>query len=195
MNEESSDNNALPVHIEESEAAPPKKKKFPRNIEDAALKYARKFLPVDKRASERQFEEFYDKARVLYNAGKYKEALPHFLMLKTGDSNNSKYLFAVAACYHMMQDYKKAIEYYTLAAISDPLTPLPFYYASDCLIRTNDPFGALVSLDIGLKRGRGSNHSKIIERMESMVKRLENEILEKKKQSSTSFIGEGTKGT
>lgn len=175
------------VRLEEFESQGPKKKKIDPKVEDEAITIVGRQFPISSRASEKQFEDTYEKARNLYNSGKFKEALPYFLILKTGDSSNAKYAFAIAACYHMMKEYKKAIEQYVISSVLDPHTPLPFYYSSDCFIRMNDPFGALITLDVGLKRA-SPKYTMVVQRMESMVKKLEKELEERQKESTTSFI-------
>jgi type III secretion system low calcium response chaperone LcrH/SycD len=181
-------NEKMDVNIARFETKKRKKRKLNSESENAALALVGQFMPTQLRASEKSFEICYDKAYRLYNAGKYKEALPLFQLLMSGDIDNAKYSFAVAACYHMMQNYKMASELYTRVAMLDPNTPLPFYYSADCFMKMHDPCGALIILDIGVKRGRDPKYEKIVERMRSMSDKLEHEINEKIAQGSKSFI-------
>ncbi len=180
--------NSVPISLDSYQPPQKNKRKFKPEIEDAALNIVGQYLPTELRASERTQEIAYERGYILYNAGKFEEAISYFSVLMSADPGNVKYIFACAASHHMLQNYKKAIELYTFAGVVDPESPLPFYYASDCFIKMHDPFGALIILDVGLKRSHHVKYGKIIERMESMVKHLEQELGEKKSESSKSFI-------
>lgn len=89
-------------------------------------------------------ESLYSQAYRLYNTGKYSEALHIFRMLIIMNSTEPKYMMGLAACLHMMKEYKNAIETYSLCSMMDPNDPLPYYHQSDCCIQTKDwPSAAL----------------------------------------------------
>lgn len=178
----------ISIQIDGFEPKKKPKRKFKPEIEDAALSIVGQFLPTELRASEKSMERLYERGFILYKAGKFQDALSHFSILSIADPDNAKYIFGQAACHHMLHEYKKAIELYTVASIVEPGSPLPFYYSSDCFLKMHDPFGALISLDVGLKQSHDIKYAKFIERMESMVKKLEHELSEKKVQSSQSFL-------
>jgi type III secretion system low calcium response chaperone LcrH/SycD len=180
--------NNITIQIDGFEPKKRPKRKVKPEIEDAALSIVGKFLPTELRASPKTLEIAYERGYILYNAGKFQDALAYFAVLIPADPDNPKYIFGRAACHHMLHEYKEAINFYTAAAIIDPESPLPFYYSADCFLKMHDPFGALITLDIGLKRSHHPKYSKIIERMGSMVRQLEHELGEKKAQSSQSFI-------
>jgi len=180
--------NNITINIDDFQPKKKPKRRFKPEIEDAALSIVGQFLPTKLRASEKSMEMLYERGFLLYNSGKFQEALSHFSLLSIADPDNAKYTFGRAACHHMLHEFHKAIELYTMTAIIEPGSPLPFYYSSDCFLKMHDPFGALITLDVGLKQSQDRKYAKIIERMESMVKKLEHELSEKKVQSTQSFI-------
>ena len=178
----------ISIQIDGFEPKKKSKRKFKPEIEDAALSIVGQFLPTELRASEKSMERLYERGFILYKAGKFQDALSHFSILSIADPDNAKYIFGQAACHHMLHEYKKAIELYTVASIVKPvilcLFIIPLTVSSKCTIL----FGALISLDVGLKQSHDIKYAKFIERMESMVKKLEHELSEKKVQSSQSFL-------
>lgn len=97
-------------------------------------------------------EGIYGQAYRLYNTGKYKEATQIFRLLLMINSTEPKYAMGLAACFHMMKDYKSAASTYSIIGIIDPENPISFYHASDCYAQMGDPVSALVSLEMAIKR-------------------------------------------
>lgn len=97
-------------------------------------------------------EGVYGQAYRLYNTGKYKEAIQIFRLLLMINSTETKYAMGLAACFHMMKDYKTAVDSYSLVALIDPESPIPFYHSSDCLMQMGDPVSAVIALEMAIKR-------------------------------------------
>lgn len=102
--------------------------------------------------SDSMVEGIYGQAYRLYNTGKYKDASQLFRLLIMLNSTEPKYALGLAACFHMLKEYKSAIQMYTLCGIMDPSTPIPYYHSSDCFLQMNDKVSALVSLEMAVKR-------------------------------------------
>lgn len=128
----------------------------------------------------RFLESVYAQAYRLYNTGKYIEATHLFRFLILMDSTESKYVLGLAACFHMLKEYKNAIQTYTMCAILDPRNPIPHYHASDCYIQMKDFMSAMLCLDLAIKyAGEKPEYSKMKERallsLESLKKQEQSE--------------------
>lgn len=97
-------------------------------------------------------EGVYGQAYRLYNTGKYKEAIQIFRLLLMINSTEPKYAMGLAACFHMLKDYKVAADSYSLVGILDPESPISFYHASDCFLQMGDTASALIALEMAIKR-------------------------------------------
>lgn len=97
-------------------------------------------------------EGIYGQAYRLFNTGKYKDACQLFRLLIMINSTEPKYSMGLAACYHMMKDYKIAVNTYALLSVIEPENPIPFYHTSDCFIQMNDPLAASIALEMAIKR-------------------------------------------
>ena len=102
--------------------------------------------------SDAMVEGIYGQAYRLYNTGKYKDASQLFRLLIMLNSTESKYAMGLAACFHMMKDYKNAISTYAICGVIAPDDPIPHYHASDCYIHLKDPGSALIALEMAIKR-------------------------------------------
>jgi type III secretion system low calcium response chaperone LcrH/SycD len=133
--------------------------------------------------SSQLLEGIYAQAYRLYNTGKYVEATHLFRMLILFDPTEPKYLLGLAACFHMLKEYKNAIQTYTLHAILDPQNPLSHYHSSDCFIQMKDYPSALVCLELAIKKaGDQSEYAKMKERaslsLESIKKQMQSGLSE-----------------
>lgn len=122
-------------------------------------------------------DSVYAQAYRLYNTGKYEEAIQQFRILIMMNSMETKYILALAACFHMIKDYPNAIQTYTMYSVLDPENPLPHYHTSDCFIQLKDYLSAMISLELAISRAEGKEqYSKIKERallgLESLKSRL-----------------------
>lgn len=97
-------------------------------------------------------EGIYGQAYRLYNTGKYKEAIQIFRLLIMISPVESKYTMGIAACFHMLKQYKDAAKAYMVVGVIDPETPIPFYHLSDCYIQIGDYTSALIALTNAVER-------------------------------------------
>ena len=68
------------------------------------------------------------------------------------NSTDPKYAMGLAACFHMMKDYKAALDAYTIVSVIDAQSPVSFYHSSDCFMQIGDPASALIALEMAIKR-------------------------------------------
>lgn len=130
--------------------------------------------------SDEKVEAIYGQAYRLYNSGKYEEASQIFRLLMVLDSTDSKYMLGLAACLHMMKQYKNAVKVYTIAAILDGNNPIPHFHLSDCFIQMNDQVSAIMALEMAIKRAGDKQEYQILKdrallTIESLKKELEKE--------------------
>lgn len=97
-------------------------------------------------------DELYAQGFHLYNSGQYRDAIEIFQWLMMVDSNEVKYIFALAACFHSLKEYNKAISLYSLNSVLDKDNPIPHYHSADCFIQLADFSSAMLSLEIVLQR-------------------------------------------
>jgi len=102
--------------------------------------------------SDQMIEGIYGQAYRLYNTGKFKEASQLFRLLVMIDSVEAKFTMGLAACMHMMKEYKAAAEAYMLCGVIDGRTPIPHFHASDCYLQMDDKPSAIISLEMAIKR-------------------------------------------
>lgn len=161
--------------------APKERWKPSPEIEHQVYATLKDVLPLKLRPSDKDLEQFYDRGYQLYKTGQYKAALPYFKILNMVNPRNPKYLMAAAACSQMMKEYHAAVGYYTLAAILDDQNPYPQYHMADCLIKLEEPFQALIALEMGVNRcDEMAEFKGLKNRMELMMARLHKELEEKK---------------
>ncbi|MBA2369892.1 MAG: SycD/LcrH family type III secretion system chaperone [Candidatus Protochlamydia sp.] len=110
-------------------------------------------------------ESIYAQAYRLYNTGKYVEATHLFRVLIMLNAMEPKYTLGLAACFHMLKEYKHAIQTYTMCSAFDPTTPLPYYHSSDCFIQMKDYLSGMLCLQMAIdKAGEKPEYAKIKER-------------------------------
>lgn len=171
----------LPAFEEfESETADTQRWQPSPEIQDQILEGLKGVFPLKLRPSDLVLEQHYDKGHQLYKAGRYKAALIYFRMLMMINPKNPKYLLATAACLHMQKDYFNAVDYYGMAAILDDKNPIPQYHMAGCMIKLEQPIGAMIALEMGLLRCDSPRYKGLKERMQMMIARLDKELLEKK---------------
>lgn len=110
-------------------------------------------------------ESLYAQAYRLYNTGKYIDAAHLFRTLILMNSMEPKYALGLAACFHMLKEYKNAIQTYTICSVIDPQDPLPYYHSSDCFVQMKDFLSAMLCLELTINAvGNRPEYSKIKER-------------------------------
>jgi type III secretion system low calcium response chaperone LcrH/SycD len=97
-------------------------------------------------------EGIYGQAYRLYNTGKYRDASQLFRLLIMLNATESKFSMGLAACFHMLKEYKNAAGTYAICGIIDPDNPIPHYHASDCYLHMGDNISALIALEMAAKR-------------------------------------------
>lgn len=109
-------------------------------------------------------EGWYTIGHRLYLSGKYKEALYYFVLLAEIDLK-PRYVMGMGACLQMQKKYEEASDNYHLCSYLDREDPLPFYYASDCYSKLNQPESAFLALELTIARaGDNPKYAKIKER-------------------------------
>lgn len=127
-------------------------------------------------------EGIYAQAYRLYNTGKYKDASQLFRLLVMLNPTESKFILGLGACFHLLKEYKSAVETYGVCAAVDPDNPVPFYHLSDCFIQMKDPSSALISLEMAVKRaGDKAEFSTLKDRALLTMESLKKEIKESDK--------------
>jgi len=131
--------------------------------------------------SDQMVEGIYAQAYRLYNTGKYKDASQLFRLLIMLNASDPKYALGLAACFHMMKEYKSAIEMYTVCGITDPNNPIPFYHASDCFTQMGDKMSAMIALEMAIKRsGEKPEFQQLKDRSVMTLQSLKKEIAKPK---------------
>lgn len=155
-------------------------KQFQKISEDMI---ARQFLPKNALGmSDQMIEGIYGQAYRLYNTGKYKDAAELFRLLVMLNSTEPKYSMGLAACFHMMKDYKSAVSTYAICGVIDPESPIPHYHSSDCFLQMRDPVSALISLEMAVKRaGEKQEYQSLKDRALMTIQSLKKETEAKKK--------------
>jgi len=125
-----------------------------KEIHEAADKVVKQgMMPRDAMGlSDAMVEGIYGQAYRLYNTGKYKDASQLFRLLIMLNSTESKYAMGLAACFHMLKEYKNAVSTYSICGVIDPENPIPHFHASDCYTHMEDPVSALIALEMAVKR-------------------------------------------
>lgn len=150
-------------------------------FEEAAENVVKKgILPKDAMGMDDQMlEGIYGQAYRLYNTGKYDEASHIFRLLIMVNSMEPKYTMGLSACFHMMKEYKFAVDGYTLCGIIDPDNPIPPYHAADCYINLGDKISAAVSLKMAIKRaGDHPEFATLVDRAKLMIESLKKELVD-----------------
>jgi type III secretion system low calcium response chaperone LcrH/SycD len=105
-------------------------------------------LPKDAMGlSDGLIESIYGHTYRLYNTGKYDEASQLFRLLIMLDPTAAKYVLGLAACFHMLKEYRNAAATYLLVSMVDANSPIPYYHASDCYIHLHEPALAILNLE------------------------------------------------
>lgn len=93
-----------------------------------------------------KLEDLYLVGYNFFYAGKYKDALKIFNVLRELDPDDERYSFAIAACYQLSKDYVNAASNYINCSQLDPTNPLPYFHLYDCFKKSNLLYSAFHSL-------------------------------------------------
>lgn len=77
-------------------------------------------------------EAIYSHGYRLYGAEHYEEAVTIFRTLMLLNPTEKKYLFGMAACFHRLKEYERAVKAYLINAIFDADNPIIYFHAADC---------------------------------------------------------------
>lgn len=102
--------------------------------------------------SDEKSESIYANAYLLYNTGKYGDAIHLFRLLIMMDPSEIKYILGLSACFHMQKEYRKAVDTYSLCAAMDTESPIPYFHLSDCFLQLQDKPSALIALEMAVQR-------------------------------------------
>lgn len=95
--------------------------------------------------------KFYGAAYRLFEHKRYKDAANAFLFLATLNPYNHDYWLGLGMASQLSQDYEAAIDAYELAALSDIVSPVPYFYLAKCLFAIHDRDSALQALDLAIE--------------------------------------------
>jgi type III secretion system low calcium response chaperone LcrH/SycD len=127
--------------------------------------------------SDAMVEGIYGQAFRLYNTGKYKDASQLFRLLIMLNSTESKFAMGLAACFHMLKEYKNAVATYAICGVIDPANPIPHYHASDCYLHLQDPVSAQIALEMAIKRaGDKPEYQTLKDRAQLTLESLKQEV-------------------
>ncbi len=97
-----------------------------------------------------------------YNGGKYEEANQIFRMLDLLEPGIPRYILGLAATYHKMENYDKAIESYFSLSVIEPDSPIAFYHIADCYEKLEMPTGVMMALGGAITRcGEDQKYAKL----------------------------------
>ncbi|MEC7839973.1 MAG: SycD/LcrH family type III secretion system chaperone [Chlamydiota bacterium] len=159
-----------------------------KGYEEAAANIVKKgVLPQEALGMDDQMlEGIYGQAYRLYNTGKYGEAGQIFRLLIMVNSMEPKYSMGLAACFHMLKEYKNAIDTYTLCSIIDPDNPVPQYHISDCYIQMSDQVSAIIALKMAIKRaGTNPDFKTLVDRAKLTIESLKKGLKGDQKKKDT----------
>lgn len=131
--------------------------------------------------TEESIESLYSQAYLLYNTGRYRDAIQVFRLLIMLNPMESKYTMGLAASLHMLKEYKGASAAYSLVSILDPENPIPYYHASDCYIQSGDKLSAIAMLEMAIKRaGAKPEFAALKKRAEITLETVKKELVDSK---------------
>lgn len=111
-----------------------------------------------------------------YTIGKYEMANQVFRFLVSVENDEPKYWMGLAASYHRLKNYQRAIDFYMATLLFNPQDPFPFYYAAECFLKLKQPLPALVMLQSTIERCKEIPQMQIIkERCKRMMDQVNEE--------------------
>lgn len=124
--------------------------------------------------SDEMMDGIYGYAYRLYNTGKYEQAVQLFRLLVMLDPSDQKFLYGMAASFHMNKDYLMAAVTYMLTSLIDRENPFPFFHASDCYFQINDLKSTKQSLVACIEACKDKpEHAQMKEKATVMLQQLE----------------------
>lgn len=117
-------------------------------------------------------ERYYSKALLLYNSGKYREAIKLFRVMTILSPYEYKFPFGLAAALHRNGEYVTAVAAYQFSSQADPLNPLPYYHSADCLLHLGYKQAAKEALRVVIS-SEDCSYETIKDRARLTLKKLE----------------------
>ena len=128
-------------------------------------------------------DSMYAQAYRLYDTGRYKDALKMFRLLVVIDAKEFKYTMGVAACHHMMKEFRSAIQIYTICSLIDGQSPIPYFHMADCSLNMKDKLSAHIVLGMAVKRAGDKPEFKMLkDKALLMIASIEKELDQHKKE-------------
>lgn len=101
--------------------------------------------------SDSTMDQFYSKARHLFQIQRYEDASNAFVFLTTLNPYHYAYWIGLGMSDHLLQEYENALIAYAMASLCDPENPFPHYHAAACYQLTNDRENALLALEMVIR--------------------------------------------
>jgi len=79
-------------------------------------------------------EGLYAVAHGLYQRERYDDARKIFMYLMVLDHYDTRFMLGLASCLQMLQQYDKAIEYFSMASLFRLDDPRPTFHTAECLL-------------------------------------------------------------
>ncbi|WDD96600.1 MULTISPECIES: SycD/LcrH family type III secretion system chaperone [Thalassomonas] len=130
-----------------------------------------------KNVDEKTMEAIYYVAYNLYQNAKYEDALKVFKFLGLYDHLEKKYLMGIGGCQQMLQQYKDAINSYSMAALLDISNPLPPLHAAECYLALGDFENAASGFSAALEfAGNQGGYEEVKDKATKMLALVKNKL-------------------
>lgn len=154
--------------------------KFPdedknKHIEALTKVFEEGMLPQDALGFSQDFVEMlYAYAYKLFQSGKFDEAATAYKYLMVLCPFDVRQPMALAACYHKKRNYADAISNYIVATVLAPDSPMPYYHASDCFLKSDDKDGAIFMLTKAVEKAKENpEYAALLQRAELSLEQLQ----------------------
>ena len=163
------------------------KEAIPR-LEEAITKIVVEQVPPRKALgmTPEMLEVIYQQGYLLFQSGKYDDALVIFNVLRLLDVTDARFTFAIAGCYHMKKEYLDAAANYLIYHEMDALNPIPPFHLYDCFNKAHYPSAALMFLQEALVlAGMDAQYSSLRERIQLEADHFHEEFKKWKEKQQT----------
>lgn len=107
--------------------------------------------------TEDKVEEFYQKAKILFERQEYEQAKEGFMFLVTLNPYVHAFWLGLGMAEELCHHFHEALRAYGMAIFTDPTNPLPYYHAATCHQALNDSNHARQSLEFAIETARLSD--------------------------------------
>lgn len=122
--------------------------------------------------SHETMEKFYRAARGLFEQKRFREAADAFVFLTTVNPCVHNYWVALGMSEQSTEEYEAALLAYSMAMVTDPADPLPYYHAALCTYLLGDRESALTALDRAISVADRAEHEPLRQAAEEAKKRI-----------------------